>query len=102
MIELVDDREIGVTLLQVADDEAATPLADAQAQLADAGIDVQTVLATAASPLEALLSAVPDHDAIVMGEQAPSLQSFLLGDVTDRVAAGSVGPVLVVSQTDRE
>jgi nucleotide-binding universal stress UspA family protein len=31
-----------------------------------------------------------------MGEQAPSLQSFLLGDVTDRVAAGSVGPVLVV------
>lgn len=98
VIELVGDRDIGVTLLRVADDEETTTLSDAQARLADAGVDAQTVLAEEASPLDALLAAVPDHDAIVMGEQAPSLQSFLLGDVTDRVAAGSVGPVLVVRQ----
>ena len=96
VVELVGDREIEVTLLRVAGDQGVTPLADAKARLADAGIDARTVIAEETTPLDALLAAVPDHDAIVMGEQAPSLQSFLLGDVTDRVAAGSVGPVLVV------
>jgi nucleotide-binding universal stress UspA family protein len=46
--------------------------------------------------LHALLGELPAHDVVVMGEQAPSLQSFLFGEVTDRVAAESVGPVLVV------
>ena len=96
VVELVGDREIEVTLRRVAGDQGVTPLADAKARLADAGIDARTVIAEETTPLDALLAAVPDHDAIVMGEQAPSLQSFLLGDVTDRVAAGSVGPVLVV------
>jgi nucleotide-binding universal stress UspA family protein len=94
--ELVGGRDIRVTLLRVARDEGGPSLADARSRLVDAGIETETVLAEETSPLEALLAAVPDHDAIVMGEQAPSLQSFLFGDVTDRVAAESVGPVLVV------
>jgi nucleotide-binding universal stress UspA family protein len=100
--DLVGDREISVTLLRVAGDEGGTSLETARSRLADAGIDVQTRVAEDAKPLEALLEAVPDHDAIVMGEQAPSLQSFLLGEVTERVAAESVGPVLVVRRPPSE
>ncbi|MFC7097201.1 universal stress protein [Halobaculum marinum] len=94
--DLVGDREIQVTLLRVGGDEGDTSLAAAQSQLAAAGIDAQTVSATASNPLDAVVAAVPDHDAIVMGEHAPSLRSFLFGDITDRVAEESVGPVLVV------
>jgi nucleotide-binding universal stress UspA family protein len=94
--ELVGDRDVAVTLLRVGADDAGTPLADARARLADAGIDARTRLSDDERPLDALVAAVPDHDAIVMGEQAPSLGSFLFGDIADRVAAESVGPVLVV------
>jgi nucleotide-binding universal stress UspA family protein len=102
VIELVGGREIDVTLLRAAGDEGTTPLEDARSRLADAGIDARTKVADDAAPLDALLEAVPDHDAIVMGEQAPSLGSFLLGDVTERVAAESVGPVLVVRRPRSE
>lgn len=98
--DLVDGRPIGVTLLLVAADEAAgrPEVATAADRLADRGIDVATELATGVRPIEALVAAVPNHDAVVMGEQAPSLQSFLLGDAAERIAAESVGPVLVVRQ----
>jgi nucleotide-binding universal stress UspA family protein len=102
VIELVGDRDIEVTLLRVASDEGVVSLADARSRLVDAGIGVQTTVAEDVSPLDALLEAVPDHDAIVMGEQAPSLGSFLLGEVTERVAAESVGPVLVVRRPPPE
>lgn len=94
--ELVGDRAIDVTLLRVGGETGETSLEAAKARLAETGIETRTAVAEDASPLEALLEAVPDHDAIVMGEQAPSLQSFLFGEVTERVAAESVGPVLVV------
>jgi nucleotide-binding universal stress UspA family protein len=42
------------------------------------------------------MDAVPGHDAIVMGEAAPSLRSLVFGDEAERVAEASVGPVLVV------
>ncbi|MDZ7701134.1 MAG: universal stress protein [Halobacteriales archaeon] len=98
--ELVGDRDIDVTLLRVAGDEGAISLETAAERLADEGIEVETVDADQRAPLEALLAALPDHDAIVMGEQAPSLGSFLFGEVTERVAAESVGPVLVVRRDD--
>jgi nucleotide-binding universal stress UspA family protein len=94
--ELVGDRPISVTLLRVAGDEGVTSLDGARSRLAEAGLDVETKVAKDTSALDALIEAVPNHDAIVMGEQAPSLQSFLLGEVTERVATESVGPVLVV------
>jgi nucleotide-binding universal stress UspA family protein len=100
--ELVGDRDIEVSLLRVAGDDGAIPLSEAAERLEAAGIAATTRVAENAAPLEALLDAVPDHDAIVMGEQAPSLQSFLFGDVTERVAAESVGPVLVVRRPQSE
>lgn len=99
--ELVGDRDVDVSLLRVGGDDGVTPLDEAAGRLEDAGITVTTIAENTAS-IDALLDAVPDHDAIVMGEQAPSLQSFLFGEVTERVAAESVGPVLVVRRPQQE
>ncbi len=92
--ELVGDRDIGVTLL-LAGESDDDRLGTAATRLGDAGIGVETVT-TPGKPFESLMDAVPDHDAIVMGEAAPSLRSLVFGDEADRVAAASVGPVLVV------
>ncbi|AGB30618.1 amino acid permease-associated region [Natrinema pellirubrum DSM 15624] len=100
--DLVGGREIGVTLFLATDDEAGgrDSLEAAAADLAAAGIDAETELAVSDAPLEALVDATADHDAVVMGEQAPSLRSFLLGEDAERVAAESVGPVLIVRSSD--
>ncbi|WP_324662513.1 universal stress protein [Haloarcula sediminis] len=92
--ELIGDRSIGVTLL-LAGETDDDRLGAAATRLGDAGIDFETVT-TSGKPFESLMDAVPDHDAIVMGEAAPSLRSLVFGDEADRVAAASVGPVLVV------
>ena len=96
--DLVGDRDIGVTLFLVTDDEHAgqNSLEAAAVTLFDEGLHVRTELAVDEPPLEALVDAAADHDAIVMGEQAPSLRSLIFGEDTERVAAESVGPVLVV------
>jgi len=96
--ELVGGRDLEVTLL-LAGTEATDPadrLKEAADRLTDAGIAVRTELATDRSPFDAVLDAVPGHDAIVMGERAPSLASLVFGDEAERVASESVGPVLVV------
>lgn len=100
--ELVGDREIGVTLFLATDDEPAGRelLETAAIPLADRGIDVGTELAVDEPPLEALLDRAAGHDAVVMGERAPSLLTLVFGEEAERVAAESVGPVLVVRNVD--
>jgi nucleotide-binding universal stress UspA family protein len=58
--------------------------------------NLSRTLAAAGAPFGALIDAVPGHDAVVIGERAPSFRSFVFGDESERVAAASVGPVLVV------
>jgi nucleotide-binding universal stress UspA family protein len=94
--ELVGSRDIEVTLLRVGGDEGRLSLTEAASILEEAGIEIDTKQAEEKAPLKALGANIPDHDVIVMGEQAPSLRSFLYGEVTERVAAESVGPVIVV------
>ncbi|MFA9426134.1 universal stress protein [Natronorubrum sp. A-ect3] len=96
--ELVGGRDIGVTLFLATDDEHAgrEALEAAAVTLFDEGLHVRTELAVDEPPLEALVDAATGHDAIVMGEQAPSLRSLIFGEETERVAAESIGPVLVV------
>ncbi len=97
--ELVGGREIGVTLLLATDVDGADRTLDSAANaLKAAGIAVST-RTSADKPFDALIEAVPDHDAVVMGQNAPSLSSFLFGDEQERVAAASVGPVIVVRNT---
>jgi len=90
------DDGAGPTAVDEGDDTAGGRLEAAADRLRDAGIDATTRLATEGSPFDALIGAVPGHDAVVMGERAPSFRSFVFGDESERVAAASVGPVLVV------
>jgi nucleotide-binding universal stress UspA family protein len=100
--EVLGDRDIGVTLFLAAKDEAAADekLGSGAERLLEAGIDVRTQVETG-SPFGALMDAVPGHDAVVMGEKAPSLASLVFGDEADRVASASVGPVVVVRYDER-
>jgi len=97
VVELVGDRDIDVTLfLAVAAAQGAPERLDTAAtRLRDAGFAVETE-SSADQPFGALLEAAATHDAIVMGENAPSLTSLVFGDEAERVAAASVGPVIVV------
>jgi nucleotide-binding universal stress UspA family protein len=106
VVELIGDRPIAVTLFakdgSAAGDEAADGrLATATERLSAAGIETTTRVA-AGKTLDALVDAVAGHDAIVMGERAPSVSSLLFGEEADRVAAASVGPVLVVRASTDE
>ncbi|WP_418285066.1 universal stress protein [Halorubrum sp. DTA46] len=96
--ELVGGRDISVTLFLATSTEptGADRLDTAAERLGEAGIDVRTERAVGGSPFDALIETAPNHDAIVMGENAPSFRSLVFGEETDRVAAASVGPVLVV------
>ena len=100
--ELIGEREIDVTLFLATDDEPAGRglLEAAAVPLTSRGIDVRTELAVDEPPLEALLEATTGHDAVVMGERAPSLLTLAFGEDAERVAAESVGPVLVVRNVE--
>lgn len=102
--DVVGDRDIGVTLFLASEaDDAGDLLEAAAADLRERGIEVGTELVVSGQPFDALVDAVPGHDAIVVGESAPSLTQFLLGDEAERLAAASIGPVLVVrGEPDRE
>lgn len=97
---LIGDRDIVVTLLAAGNvpesrhDEAATTLETA-------GVQTETRV-SAAGPFDALVDAMPGHDAVVVGEAAPSLSSFLFGEKSNRAAAAFVGPVLVVRRNQPE
>lgn len=90
---VIDGRDIGVTLFAVG--EADGRLDTAREHLSDAGIETAIKRATG-DPFDALIETIPGHDAVVMGQRAPSLGSLLFGEEAERVATASVGPVLVV------
>lgn len=97
-VTLVGDRDISLTLLIAGvDEETGAPVLDrAREQLTDAGIDVGVVNEPDLTPFNALMDNIPGHDAVVMGERAPSVRSLLFGDDAERVASATVGPVIVV------
>ncbi|MES3517986.1 MAG: universal stress protein [Natronomonas sp.] len=94
--DVVGGRDIGVTLFFAGAEPDEGRLEGDADRLRNAGIDVTTELVESNSPFKALMEMVPGHDAVVMGENAPSIRSLVFGDEGDRVASASVGPVLVV------
>lgn len=93
---LGSDRDITVTLLwRETDEPESFTLDEAVTRLEEAGVTV-TARSESDSLVEVMREGIPGHDAVVMGERAPSLSSLILGEDTERVAAASVGPVLVV------
>lgn len=107
---LVGDRDIEVTILEVVSPagEAEDPsdlARRAQEGLADHGspdaeVRVQTIESD--RPVATIVEAAVDYDAIVMGEKAQSLSELLFGDIEERIAEESLGPVLVVRGTAKE
>ena len=93
VVSLVAGRAIRVTLYGAGD--VGDRLETAERALADAGIEAGTVHHEV-DGFEGLVETVAGHDAVVMGERAPSLGSLLFGEAPERIAAASVGPVLVV------
>lgn len=100
VVELVGNRDIGVTLFLATKNETVETesLDAAAAALRNRGISVQTTAVAGEQPFAALIDEVPGHDVIVMGERAPSIRSFVFGEDSERIASESVGPVLVVRQ----
>jgi len=106
---LVDDRSIAVALTHVTGEAGADAgqamLDDAAATFRAAGVPadaISTDVAVSDEPLRTIATLGADHDAVVMGENQPSLRSFLFGDSAERVAAASLGPVLVVRNEPEE
>jgi nucleotide-binding universal stress UspA family protein len=101
---LIDGRDVGVTLYTVGknDDQAAIgrDLIDtASEHLVELGVPeerIETTVDVSDTPIQAITAAAVDHDAVVMGEREPSLQSFLFGEESEQVAERSLGPVVVV------
>jgi len=82
------DREAGEGLLSTAAD-----------QLATAGVDperIDTEVRVTRSPLRAITTAADNAEFVIIGERKPSVTDRIFGDVADRLAASTAGPVLVV------
>lgn len=101
---VVGDRPIGVTLYHVVgdDDETATgeELLARAAERLDASVTVDREIVTDRSKMDAIATAVDDHEAVVMGESNRSLRELLFGEASEWVADRSLGPVLVVRTPD--
>lgn len=89
-----------------ADPEAGHQLlATATDQLIEAGVDpdrITTQLEVTRSPLRAVTTAADDSEFVIIGERKPSLVDHIFGDVADRLAAATAGPVLVVRKLRSE
>lgn len=82
------DREVGEELLSTAADQLATE-----------GVDpdrIATRVCVRRSPIRAITTAAEDSEFVIIGERKPSLVDRIFGDVTDRLASSTDGPVLVV------
>lgn len=102
--DLVGDQPIDVTVFTVVPDADATEqgeslIADLARQLADGGIPEENIaqrFEQHTEPMQAITEAAIDADIVIMGESEPSLRTFLFGDSSERIAARSLGPVIVV------
>lgn len=109
---LLEDSEVSVTLLHVAesdeDSEAGeVMLRGAADHLLDAGVDsdrIETVNRDSDTPVDDIVDAAANHDVLVIGESEPSLIERVIGDVPSQLIDRTDRPVLVVRKlpTDAE
>lgn len=97
------DREMDVTLFAATKSENAETakelVAAGEEMLRTCGFSestIRTEYRTTATPVQAIVSAAVEHDVVVLGERAPDWRSLVFGDLADRVADESLGPVIVV------
>lgn len=105
---LLEESDASVTLFHAGTAEEGEGVGEllldgAADELLAAGVDgdrIETTEVTTESPVDAIVDAAADHDAIVIGETEPSLVEEILGDVPTRIVARSNRPVLVVRDVD--
>lgn len=101
---LIGEQGIEVTVYHVGatDEEAAvgqSMVDEAVEFLHEGGLPTDAIgreLTNSETPVQAIATAARDHDVVVMGESEPSLRAFLFGEVSEQIAAHSLGPVIVV------
>lgn len=97
-----DDRPIDITVLAATREgrqKAAKACAESTIDhlralgVPDHALSVEAVQSL--TPGEAIIDAAIDHDATILHQQSPSWRSIVFGELSERVAAESLGPVLV-------
>lgn len=112
VVALVREVTVQVTLVHVASeeeyrDESELVLRGARERLVERGLDpslFELEVAIGERPIPELVEIASTHDAIVIGETAPSIRGFLLGDRSERLLESTSVPVFVVrrDQSDAE
>lgn len=93
---LVGNRDITVSALGLDESVSREEIQDA---LDGAGLDTAEVTMQPESTGDAIATIADvavDYDLIVMGEPRPTLSEWVFGELEDRVARESLGPVVVV------
>ena len=102
--ELLADTGMEATLYYASasdedPDEARAVLDRATGILTDRGVPpgaIGTTIETTGEPVRSIVAAAEGHDAVIMGESDPGVETFLFGEESKQVAERFVGPVLVV------
>jgi len=102
--EVVDGTDSEILLFHAARreyvrDDGEELLSTAADELAAAGVNpdrIDTQVRVTRSPIRAITTAADDAEFVIIGERKPSLADRIFGDVADRLAASTAGPVLVV------
>lgn len=105
--ELVGTQSIDITLLTITPEAEATApgealVTDLAGQLVDGGIpaaNIRQLVEQEADPIQVISEAALEADIVIMGESEPSLRSLVFGEASERIAARSLGPVIVVRRS---
>ncbi|WP_232702685.1 universal stress protein [Halobacterium wangiae] len=103
---LFADTDVAVTLFHVVgdgetDEDVETLLDGVVSRLVDRGVEEDAItvrLEGKRRPMDAIVDAADEFDAVVMGESDPSLTTFVFGMRAEQVAEQFLGPVLVVQR----
>ena len=99
-LALVGERDITVSALGLDEGVSREEIRRA---LDDAGLDTAELTMQPASTGDALATIADvavEYDLLVMGEPESSLSEWVFGDLEDRVARESLGPVVVIRARD--
>lgn len=86
---------------ETTEGDAATFMEGLSERIIELGVDEDVIdiqIETGGRPLDAIIEASADYDAVVMGESDPSLITFIFGMTAERVAEQFLAPVFVVQR----
>ena len=105
---LLAGRNVNVTLYATAENDeeaemARGRVASAGQTLRESGVEkVKETVEESPKPVESIAETATDHDAVIMGEGAPTLARWILGEDSERVSDKFHGPVVVVKPKPEE